>query len=259
MGGTVQVFSMSTHRPIRSFQTNDSSHVTGLRLSPSVPERLFVLTSSGHLIQWDWELDRNIATLVKFQGVITFEVVTVHLQEKERTAIFSLRKKKNGRRTISVSLLGVSSQNQEREDILFESTKAIDRLKVVRQGQCLVASNSQDLIVGIPKSNGGREGLATEFTWREVSLPCQITSLDVREAPGPLSTATRKASSAFLTSIDIAIGESNGSILIYRDIINALHRNEHVSHGEQQGLPLFEQLHWHREAVRSICWSRDGM
>jgi NET1-associated nuclear protein 1 (U3 small nucleolar RNA-associated protein 17) len=258
MGGTVQVFSMSTHRPIRFFQTSDSAHVTGLRLSPSVPEHIYVLTSSGHLIQWDWESDNNIATLFNFQGVTTFEVLTVHLQEKERTAVFSLRKTKNGRRTISVSLLGASSHDQENEVILFKSTKAINRFRVVRQGQCLVASSSQDLIVGIPKDKGSKS-LATEYTWREVSLPFQITSLDVRETPVSDSIADRIASSAIHTSVDIALGESNGSILVYRDIINALHRNDHVTPGEEKGLPLFEQLHWHREAVRSICWSRDGM
>jgi NET1-associated nuclear protein 1 (U3 small nucleolar RNA-associated protein 17) len=211
------------------------------------------------LIQWDWESDTEVTTWAKFQGVISFEVTTIKLQDGEHMAIFLLRERKDGRRAISVSLLEASLSEQKHETNLFESTKAVSRLKVIRHGQCLVACSSQNLIVGTPKIGGSREALPTEFTWTEVPLPCKITSLDVREAPISVPLTTHTASSDVLPSIDIAIGEYNGSILIYRDIIKTLHRNESVPEAERKGLPLCEQLHWHREAVSSLAWSLDGM
>ena len=92
------------------------------------------------------------------------------------------------------------------------------------------------------------EGVYNEYEWREYRLPVKhITCMDVRESqaavPGEIANM----------SIDIAVGDASGVILVYNDVLSSISRES------TSGLPLLQRLHWHREAVTSLRWSRDGM
>ncbi|KAL1963258.1 hypothetical protein VTN77DRAFT_8583 [Rasamsonia byssochlamydoides] len=258
LGGVVQVFSLSTSRPFRYLQMKDSSKILSLKLSPSRPEHLYVLTSSGTLVQWDWESSKQLAVWDKFQKTISFEICCVNFGRGMRVAAFSLREKKDGRRQISISPLDeVPSSNGF---VVLETTKPISRLKVLQGGQVLIACDSQHVIIGTSSTGGGGLGDEPIYIWKELKLPVKITSLDVREnliSSESLPTRTSASADAPVT-IDLALGESNGSILVYHDIVNTLQRSESMGGTEKKGLPLLRKLHWHREAVTSLCWSRDG-
>jgi NET1-associated nuclear protein 1 (U3 small nucleolar RNA-associated protein 17) len=227
------------------------SNILGLKLSPSRPEHLYVVTSSGTLVQWDWEAGKELAVYETFQKTISFEIC--------RMASFYIREKKDGRRQISISPLdGVPSSKQLRESIVLETTKPISTLKVLQGGRVLIACDGQHVIIG---SSDSSRSLADSpvYIWREIRLPVKITCLDVRENPSPSeSIATSATSSDEPVTVDLAVGDTNGTILVYHDIANILRRTETMGGTQKKSLPLLRKLHWHREGVSSLRWSRDG-
>ena len=85
-------------------------------------------------------------------------------------------------------------------------------------------------------------------------LPVTITSLDVRE--NNAAQSIKSTIPGNLTggpgNIDLVVGEQGGSILICDDILKTFNRNE------EEYLPILRKLHWHRDAVSVVRWSRDG-
>lgn len=226
----------------------DSSHITGLQLVPSDPRHLYISTLSGKLIQWDWEAGREVATRGNFVKVSLFEVVPLETREdeKQRMAYFAV-KTKGARYHIAVNT-DWAQRKDSNETVVFDTANAITHFKVVQSGQFIVACARQQLMIGTLTPKSKEEGVYDEYEWREYRLPVkQISCLDVRESN--VAVIGEKMT----TSIDIAVGDASGVILVYNDILSSIGR-EGIS-----GLPLLQRLHWHREAVASLRWSRDGM
>lgn len=245
-GDAVQVYSMATQRPVKTLATKDSSHVTGIQLVPSDPQHLYISTLSGKLIQWDWDAGREITTRGNFVKISLFEIVPLKAQEgeKQRMAYFAV-KTKGTRHHIVVNTDW--ARNDSGETLVFDTTNAITHFKVVQGGQFIVACARQQLMVGTLSPKSKEKGAFDEYEWREYRLPVKhITCLDVRESQAAVlgENAT--------PSIDIAVGDASGVILVYNDVLSSIGREG------TSGLPLLQRLHWHREAVASLRWSRDG-
>lgn len=239
---------MATQRPVKTLTMKDSSHVTGLQLVPSDPQHLYISTLSGRLIQWDWDSGREIANRANFAKVSLYEIVPLKVQdqEKQRMAYFAV-KTKGSRYHIAVNT-DWAQRKDSAETVVFDTANAITHFKVVQGGQFIVACARQQLMIGTLSPKSKEKGAYDEYEWREYRLPVkQITCLDVRE------TQTAVSGDNTTTSIDIAIGDASGVILVYNNVLSSISREG------TSGLPLLQRLHWHREAVGSLRWSRDGM
>ncbi|OKL58445.1 hypothetical protein UA08_06255 [Talaromyces atroroseus] len=245
-GDAIQVYSMSTHRPVKTLTTRDASHVTGLKLASSDSQHIYVSTSSGKLIRWNWETSQEVTTRSDFLKVVTYEIVSVKAQEEEeegRMTYFAVKETK-GRCNI---ITNAAWQNSADITIL-QNTNYINQLRVLQGGQVVVACGRQHIIIGTLRPSSGNKGQNNEYEWREFRLPVkQITCLDVQET----RPATAGKDSNVATSINIAVGDASGAILVYNDALNLIG-------GDGAGLPLLQRLHWHREPVASLRWSRDG-
>lgn len=226
----------------------DSSHVTGLQLVPSDPQHLYISTLSGKLIQWDWDAGREVTTRGNFAKVSLFQIVPLKVQEeeKQRMAYFAV-KSKGARYHIAVNM-DWAQRKDSGETVVFDTANAITHFKVVQGGQFIVACARQQLMIGTLSPKSKEKGVYDEYEWREYRLPVkQITCLDVRESQVAVLGENTT------TSIDIAVGDASGVILVYNDVLSSIGREG------TSGLPLLQRLHWHREAVASLRWSRDGM
>ncbi|KAE8548555.1 hypothetical protein EYB25_008933 [Talaromyces marneffei] len=246
-GDAVQVYSLATQRPVKTLTMKDSSHVTGLQLVPSDPQHLYISTHSGRLIQWDWDAGRETTSPGNFVKVSLLEVVPLKVpdEEKQRMAYFAV-KTKGARCHIAVNT-DWTQRKDAPETVVFDTANVITHLKVVQGGQFIVACARQQLIIGTLSPKSKETGTFDDYEWREYRLPVKhITCLDVRESQiaviGENTTMT----------IDIAIGDASGVILVYNNVLSSISREG------TSGLPLLQRLHWHREAVASLRWSRDG-
>lgn len=241
---------MATQRPVKTLTMKDSSHVTGLQLVPSDPQHLYISTLSGKLIQWDWDAGREITTRGNFVKVSLFEIVPLKVQEEEtqRMAYFAV-KSKGARYHIAVNTDWTQRKEKESgETVVFDTANAISHFKVVQGGQFIVACARQQLMIGTLSPKSKEKGVYDEYEWREYRLPVkQITCLDVRESQVAVLGENTT------TTIDIAVGDASGVILVYNGVLSSIGREG------TSGLPILQRLHWHREAVASLRWSRDGM
>lgn len=241
---------MSTHRPVRTLITKDSSHVTGLKLVPSDSQHLYVSTSSNKLIKWDWDTNEEVMTRSNFPSAVAYEIVPVQDQtNEERMAYFAVKTK--GSRSTIIANRDWLLRKDSTDIVLLEITFAITHFKVLQGGQVIVACARQHLIIGTLSSKSKSEKQTKEYEWRQFKLPNrQVTCLDVRETV----SATSKS-----VLIDIAVGDTSGAILVYNDVMSSINRDHASGEASKSGLPLLQRLHWHREPVASLRWSQDGM
>ena len=249
----VQVFSLSTYKPIRSLQVGNSEKIIGFKLSPITQRHLYIITSTGHLSQWDWISGKQVAKWAKRLKILIFDICPVVIEKKMQIACFFLYDLGHGRREVAVNLLDEITSPKKLDDVVILGTsKPINSLKIVQGGRVLIVSDDKHLLIGRSSSFGCAESLI--YTWRVVMLPVTITSLDVRE--NNAAQSIKSTIPGNLTggpgNIDLVVGEQGGSILICDDILKTFNRNE------EEYLPILRKLHWHRDAVSVVRWSRDG-
>lgn len=232
-------------RVTKTLAMKDSSHVAGLYLVPSHPQYLFISTVSGSVIQWDWVEDREVVNREQFGKVSLYQIVALSGPDEQgqRMACFAL--KTRGTQNYIVVNMDWATRKDSVEHIVLEHKSPISHFKVVHSGRIIIACGRQQLIIGMSRRDSKEQGIYNDYEWREYRLPVkQISCLDVCERNvGTLEDA----------SFDIAIGDASGAILVYTDVLGS------VNLENTSGLPLLQRLHWHREAVAAVSWSRDGM
>lgn len=109
-------------------------------------------------------------------------------------------------------------------------------------GEVIAGFGGDRVILGSSRDSG-------EYTWRDFSVPGKIVSMDARSRRAPL--ATRKTRS----TVDLVVGLQDGAILILDDILAQPSQKEK---GGKDIDRISRRLHWHRNAVSAVKWSRDG-
>lgn len=249
----VHVYSLSTSRLFRSLQMETSHKVVGYKLCQVNREHLYIFTSSGSISKWEWTSGKRISRWDTCCKTISVDMTSNETEDSICTISYSLREQKDGKRQILIMRLNDSKIS---ETVALETSQRLTDLKIARQGRVIMAWDSNHLLIGTANAND-QSTSELQYIWKEASLPVNVTCLDLREdmyPAGPMGqdSKTRKR----LESVDLVLGESGGSILIFYDALNSLPNNED---GYQSGKnPAFRRLHWHRGAVSSVRWSRDG-
>jgi NET1-associated nuclear protein 1 (U3 small nucleolar RNA-associated protein 17) len=233
----------------------NSEKIIEFKLSPVTQHHLYIITSTGHLSQWDWISGKQVAKWVKRSKILIFDISPVVIEKKMQIACFFLYDLGHGRREVAVNLLDEITSPKRLDDVVILGTsKPINTMKIVQGGRVLIVSDDKHLLIG--RSSASSFGCAESliYTWRVVMLPVTITSLDVRESKAAQSIKSTIPGNPTggPGNIDLVVGEQGGSILIYDDILKTFSRNE------EEYLPILRKLHWHRDAVSVVRWSRDG-
>ena len=126
---------------------------------------------------------------------------------------------------------------------LFVSKQHLSAVQALGDSDWVVAHGTSAIAIGKSKE-GAKEG----YTWIELPVSTPITCLDARllSARG-VSKKDRKHQ-----GLSLAVGNAEGQIHLYDDVSSLFTSKEKPS------LPPPRVLHWHREAVSSVKFSRDG-
>lgn len=133
-------------------------------------------------------------------------------------------------------------------------------LQASEDGSVLYGALNDRLFVGAV-SKGALESfdkLGYEFF--SFDTPDLITTLDLRVGSKKSFGGGSASNSAPLDSdgqLNVIIGGARGAIYLYHDVLARL-RAVGVSKSEKDTLHA-QKYHWHRKAVHSLKWSRDGM
>jgi len=246
---------------VRSLAKGYHSPVSGYSLSATNPNILFVSTFAGTIYKWDWVEGKKIARW-DVSSQIT-RLATAAMPNADEDIVYTIDKSdKRGKWMITAHKLMAGNQAPGSElSTLCKSQEPITGLNVMDGGMILIATSGKRLMIGLRNELHQTSLATTTYTWRETMLPEYITCFDVRLPNSPISLRSEKLKDrnvASKSSVDIVVGNVKGEIYIFKDFLSILMQRERPD--KAGNLASFAALlqHWHREAVRTVKWSRDG-
>lgn len=245
----VQIFGTSTSRLSRTLQMEAGQKIVSYRICPADQENVYIFTSSGSVTKWHWPSGKRLARWET--GCTTFAVDVASIESASHPTVlsFSVMAHKDGMRQVSIHVLG---DTKLQGTVALQTNERINDVKVAHGGRVIVASDGRHLFMGTTITFELQNLESAQYTWRETILPVNATCSHLRE-----SAPTARNTSVSLEAVDIVLGESGGSILIYQDVLNTLFAKEKGRDTEKKSSP--RRLHWHRGPVKAVQWSKDGM
>ncbi|KAJ6147402.1 hypothetical protein N7497_009384 [Penicillium chrysogenum] len=236
LDAAVQVFATSTSRLSRTLQMEAGQQIIGFGLCPENQEYLYIFTSSGSISKWNWSSGKRIARWETTCTTISMSLALVGDEGSAAAISFSIVSQKDGKRQISINALG---DKKIQGTTALETSQKINSIKVTHDGRVIIASDGKHLFMGTT-TGAELENLETvQYVWREATLPVNATCFDIQTQGSE--------------SIDLAVGASVGSILIYQNVLNTLFGKDL---SDKKSSP--RKLHWHRGSVNTVRWSKDG-
>lgn len=242
----VRVYARSTSLLVRRLTPEMSTSDQGIvccTLSKSNPSMLLIATSSGSISCWDW----TEGTQIKWwrpRDVVCQIVSMASTPEVENVLVVTCTAGSRDS-TLAIRSLRRSSQDQQTE---FEVAKRIDinaNVCFFEDAGVIVATSRARVLLGYcPPTR--KQSSPNMFDWREVQVTGNIISLDAR------ATGEKRAGNT--PRVDIAVGVNSGQVLLYEDLLFRLIGKEKNKAVDVQA----RIMHWHRNAVNAVKWSRDG-
>ncbi|KAF7122145.1 hypothetical protein CNMCM5793_000101 [Aspergillus hiratsukae] len=248
----IHVHSVGTSYRSRTLQVKDGQRIVGYNLCCENPQHLYIITSTGCVSKWDWLSGDQIASWDLARETLHAELCPSHFAEIRHELLFSLRGRKDGKRQITITLFNGEAP---RDFVVFETTQRINDFRVFREGQVVIAWAGQRLLLGTREFDTP-DPSTMQYTWREVVLPVRVTCIDVRESSARNRTISQGSQDNNLETMDLVLGESGGSILVYPDFL-AFFATGGIGSDDSKGLAP-RRLHWHRGPVNAVRWSKDG-
>jgi len=229
-GSQVQVLSVATSLIERNLGDSNSK-VNAFALSASDPETIYIATSR-HVRSWDWTTGAAVNDSVEYKGTI-HALCVAPLDDTADHLLYTICEKQGewevlaGHRTI------------------YSSNEPLIHLSL--DGPYVMAASATKLIVGERTPAEAGSDQEAHFTFLEISSPINITCLTGRVQA---VEGSKKKKIAPSDTVTVAIGNAEGQIMLYDDLFST---------SRPADAPLMPRiLHWHREAVASVEWSRDG-
>ncbi|OJD23679.1 hypothetical protein ACJ73_04968 [Blastomyces percursus] len=244
-----RVFSVATSSVVRTLEIQkEMRRITDCKLSLFDAEHLYMSTLSGAIIKWDWVSGKIIETWNVARKIYAIDICTSS-RSSDEDVVVSMNDA--GSRKVEIAMHTKGGSDCWITRVIREMSTTPNEFKVSSDGRVIIAIADYQLFVGYIGKLLLEASDSTKYTWLEVALPISVTCSDIRER-SPLDQVSSPATRV----VDLALGDKEGAILIYHDILNSLLRTENKS---EAGTSLVtNRLHWHRNAVKTVKWSRDG-
>ncbi|KAI5275226.1 WD40 repeat-like protein [Aureobasidium subglaciale] len=221
-GREVDVLSIATSLVERKLPGPDHS-ATAFALSLADEEELYIASSTGRVQRWNWITGTPVNDDIKFEGAISALAVAPSTDASQDT-LYAICHKSGSWNIVS----GGRS--------IYTSKDSLSHLRV--EGDFVVAATSTRLVVGkrVPSDT-------TRYDFVEITVSAGVTSLECRVES---SESKKKAKTETLS---VAVGNVSGEIFLYENVYSSDKNIESLTP---------RTLHWHREAVATVKWSKDG-
>ena len=255
----VAVYAASTSLLVRSLPIRKGFHITAMVLSQLDEKQLYILSTSGLVELWDWmegeKLDNwNTKRETQHLGVVK------QSQDNDQSVIFTTRKANDTSWQLSAHLLQDSQEsiNQEKQ-LLFTHNRDISSLQIIENATIIVMTSENQVILGSRSQSEVPDPTIFAYTWRIVKCPEWISSIDIRVSPVDSGKKIESLSRpAVYSAVDIVVGGLKGAIHIYDDLLRKLIRRERHAQDSTSTDIHSRHVHWHRNAVLTVKWSKDG-
>lgn len=226
------------------------AHIVATRQSKQNADHIWVATSDGHIHLVDWtEASTIISTFQTSSNTAKAMVIgKVTIAGAEQEIVLVLEATAGGSDLVGYSSAQGSSPLSKTLLQVNKQPANFHLLDASDCGQFLVGAVHDRLFVGsvAQKPLQTIEDLAYEVIGFDT--PDIVTAVDLKTRRKKQGKAAKKEIADIL---DVLIGGARGAIYIYNDVLANL--KELIRQPTQP-----QKLHWHRRAVHSAKWSRDG-
>ncbi|KAI1804724.1 WD40 repeat-like protein [Daldinia bambusicola] len=258
---SIQVYSTADSLLLRKIQLEDpdTENITGqimaMCMSPSSPNLIWVASSDGQVWLVDWTNGQGSKTLFKLQCGFLSDMSVEQMKvgtDLRDVPFVSIEQKKKWR----IVACDVRRSKFRTSKVVLKQATPISNLRSVQNGYALVASADRNILLGTLKTSFKHlEELEYEF----FTLDCsdEIVCLDVRATDRVHLNRKTQVEAGNEAVLEVVVGCARGAVFFYNDILPQL-RRLHSSKGGHRGSLQPRKYHWHRKAVHTIKWSRDG-
>lgn len=240
----IQVYATKTSLLVRSFRVDNKSAITSCTLSTADSNRVYVANSRGLVSLWDWATGQRLGRHDTGRGLQQ----VLRLMSQGGTETLLVLQEGETKKSALVFDVDLSTNQFKEAKTVLQRADVVPNIRSFADGSVLVACAEDRLLVG--QSQVGSDGkLDLDYTWREVTVSAPIISFDAQINTGK-SKSGRK-----VPFLDVVLGLSSGIIVYYEDLLFRLIGKEKKNSTDEI---LARKLHWHRTAVNSVKWSRDG-
>ncbi|KAK0794199.1 NET1-associated nuclear protein 1 [Friedmanniomyces endolithicus] len=225
----ILVLSVETSLPVRTYALRRGVSICSFSLDNADPESLHIVCDNGLSFTWRWSADGSGPQDLEPSDA-TF--VAGGLANDRGPGLLYLKKSK-----------GNSAIWSSRS--LYTASKRLDEIQTVSDGDYVIAYGPEALVLGMRKDTGKK---SNDYIWAELPMSTAVTCMDARVIESDSTSKKDKRPAR----ISLAVGKTDGKIHLYDDVTSVFadHR--------QASLPTPRVLHWHREAVSAVKYSRDG-
>ncbi|KAM3502355.1 hypothetical protein MY10362_004898 [Beauveria mimosiformis] len=261
---SIQVFSATDSLLVRRIPVSsiDASAPQGSKPPPIVATRLskqdtdfvWVACADGrvHRINWTQESKHVDSFQTASSTARAMSIVPSYAQSRSKEVVIVAESDKSTRIELVAYEWDLLSTPTSRSLVsLKRQGNGIQLLESTKDGQFLVGAINDRLFLGVSKQPPAKsEKLQYEFF--SFDTPDLITTLDLRA----YKRSSKHARSETEKVVDVIVGGARGGIYLYHD---AIARCQATESGKQTDNTIHAQkFHWHRKAVHSAKWSRDG-
>ena len=245
---------------MRKLGVGHSDRLAAFAFSSTGLNHLYVATKSGIIQCWDWFEGRKIHSWFTKTQIYALAIPNAEAASTNLELVYTIDRKAVGPWRISAHPLEVNRERNDSESItLRKSQEPISSFKVVEHGRIIIASSGSVLTLGIVKNREQALNSDLSYTWRDIECPEWISCFDVRIVQPDSRTGNSKGGNGSqVARTDIVVGGLKGSLQIYDNLLGKLVRKEKRSDKVSVADLGARKLHWHRNAVLSAKWSRDG-
>ena len=256
----INVYATSTSLLVRKLQVRKSERVTAFALSPSKPNNVFISTNTGSIEKWDWVEGIRVEYWHISTPIYHLATSSFRSDETPNNLVYTIDRKGEGQWMLTVHrLLGGGEASKTDLGTLIKYSEPFTSVKIVENGRIIVLTSGSRLIVGSSDKPDLVSLKDVIYAWREFNCPEWISTMDIRTRPFEMPSTKAKATDlGFNGALDVAVGVLRGQIIIYDDLLSSLIQKESKSKPEKRKAFSSQRLHWHRNAVLALKWSKDG-
>ncbi|KAI1649977.1 WD40 repeat-like protein [Daldinia loculata] len=258
---SIQVYSTADSLLIRKIQLeeldveNIPGQIMSICISPSSPNLIWVASSDGHVWLIDWTNGQGSETLFKLQCSFLSDMSVEHIKfgtEFRDVPLVAIEHKKKWR----IVACDVRRSKFKSSNSLLTQAMPISNLRSVRNGYALIASADRNILLGTLKTSSIQHVSELEYEFFTLDCSDEIVCLDVRATDRVHLNRKTQVEAGNEPVVEIVVGCARGAVFFYNDILPQI-RRLHSSKGHRGSLQP-RKYHWHRKAVHTIKWSRDG-
>ncbi|KAL8938410.1 MAG: hypothetical protein Q9211_003213 [Gyalolechia sp. 1 TL-2023] len=255
---SVNVYSTTTSLLVRQLRLSHSERLSAFAFASTVQSYLYIATQSGIIQLWDWLEGRMLHFWFSQSRIYGLATSTLADEDEDsEQLVYTLDRNGMGPWRISAHRLNHRAKNSE-VVTLRKSKEPITSFKVVEHGKVIIATSGSILTLGVAERSEGTSLNDLTYTWRGIECPEWISCFDVRMVDAENSKSGKSGKPPQLPRTDIVTGGLKGSLHVYDDLLRQLVRKEKKSSKGSAADWTPRKLHWHRNTVLSVKWSRDG-